>query len=193
MLVDFQIRQLCQGKAKPLLDPFSEGVQGNGVISYGLTHAGYDLRLGLEILQYNKNCDVVVDPKQFGDPEYQKVVFNRHECKPGEPFILRPHDYVLARSLEYIRMPKDLKATCVGKSTYARSLILVNTTPLEPGWEGHLTIEIGNLSPLRACLYPGEGIAQLEFHRLEALPTCDYGQKGGKYQGQTGVTPAIVK
>lgn len=210
LLNDKSIRTLCDpGWVNPddvdgrlrMIEPFSEAVSGGGVISYGLSHAGYDLRLGPEILVFKNSYGEVVDPKKFGDDEYRRRVFDEvnllnklsslsAQCLTNYSVTVPPHGYILGRSYEYLRIPRHLKGRCVGKSTYARSGILINTTPLEPGWEGHLTIEIGNITPCPAKVYVMEGIAQLEFELLTALPETDYG--GKKYQGQTGVTPARV-
>ena len=201
MLNDRQIRERCTGDT-PMLHPFSEAVSGDGVISYGLSHAGYDLRLGPDILVFkNTLCDEV-DPKKFNDGEYQSRVFEKlfyakgfsipdEPCRimDGNRMRIPAGGYILGRSYEYIQVPNDLKGRCVGKSTYARCGIIVNTTPLEPGWKGHLTIEIGNITPCPAVVYIMEGIAQLEFDLIEP-PEKTY--SGKKYQDQIGVTPARV-
>lgn len=196
LLNDAQIRHRA---LSGMLDPFSEAVTGNGVISYGLSHAGYDLRLGPEILVFkNTMCDEV-DPKKFSDAEYRRRTFDKlmysgehndeYTSMSGNRVRIPAGGYILGRSYEYIQVPKDIKGRCVGKSTYARCGIIVNTTPLEPGWRGHLTIEIGNITPCPAIVYVMEGIAQLEFE-LILPPEADYGHK--KYQDQLGVTPARV-
>lgn len=177
----------------PMIDPFSEAVSGDGVISYGLSHAGYDLRLAPEVWIFNNSYGEAVDPKRFKDPEYVKRMFV--VIKPIEPCSLASvtipaHGYALGRSFEYLRMPDHLKGRCVGKSTYARCGLIVNTTPVEPGWEGHLTIEISNSNPSPAVVYLMEGICQLEFEQLTAVPAVTY--KGKKYDVQNGVTPAKV-
>ncbi len=189
ILCDKTIRLLCQ--TLDMLKPFSEAVSGGGVISYGLSHAGYDLRLGQDILLFDNRFGGVVNPKKFDDPEYRKLMFREFtNVSFGYDFHIPPHGYILGHSLEYIRMPNYLKGRCVGKSTLARSGILINTTPLEPGWEGHLTIEIGNQTSSPAVVFVGEGIAQLEFETLDETPEKTY--VGKKYQGQVGVTPAKV-
>lgn len=197
LLSDREIRRLCihDGKLlkQPMLAPFSECVQGGGVISYGLTSAGYDLRLSSTLLVFKNTYNEIIDPKRFKDDDYKRRVFDE-VCKPaGDSFVLPPHSYALGMSLEYIRVPRSLKGRCVGKSTLARCGILINTTPLEPGWHGHLTIEISNITPCPALVFSGEGIAQLEFELMTEEPEIDYGMKDGKYQGQTEVTPARVK
>lgn len=178
---------------RDLINPYSLPVSGDKIISYGESSAGYDLRLDHILLQYNKNCDEIIDPKRFSEPGYKEKVFITHNIPKGESYTLRPHDYVLGMSVEYIKIPSNILALCIGKSTYARSMVFINTTPLEPGWEGHLTIEIGNLSPLRAKIYPGEGIAQLVFFELKDFPQTDYKKKNGKYQNQLTVQPPIVR
>lgn len=210
LLPDYMIRRLCVGVEPTMIDPFSDGVDSGGVISYGLSHAGYDLRLGPEVLLFKNSVNEVIDPKRFMDDAYRRRMFdelelaggrlklNRHDVGEakgarGNAFVIPPHGYILGRSLEYLRIPRWLKGRCVGKSTLARSGILVNTTPLEPGWEGHLTIEIGNITHAPAMVYVAEGVAQLEFEQLLNPPMTDYAQKKGKYQSQTGVTPARVK
>lgn len=223
LLNDNDIRNLCRPPSWPLnpdvdwerdcamIYPFSEGVQGNKVVSYGLSHAGYDLRLGNELLIFKNSWNETVDPKQFNDANYRHRVFDTVTPKiqgaikaayPGDKeaeleqryYIIPPHSYALGASLEYLRIPTHIKGRCVGKSTYARCGILINTTPLEPGWEGHLTIEISNISPCPAMIYAGEGIAQLEFELLTSPPKQDYAGKAGKYNKQgSSPVPARVK
>jgi dCTP deaminase len=211
VLVDWQIRVLSVGghrgetqfaQGRPLLEPFSEGKQGDHVISYGLTSSGYDLRLGYSYFIFKNPRNVVVCPKRMKkDKEYQKQFLEEvkvgRDGKPldfGSEIEVPGHSYILAYSLEYIRVPRWLKGHCTGKSTYARMGLITNTTPLEPAWEGHLTIEIANSSPSPTAIYAGEGICQLEFVRLDQPPETDYAQKGGKYQNQGAEpVPATVK
>lgn len=199
LLRDRMIREYClnpiyHGENGAMLSPFSEPVSGDGIISYGLTSAGYDLRLGKEIWVYKNTYGEVVDPKRFKDREYRERVFDWYMAE--KPVIIPAHGYILGSSLEYIRMPRQIKGRCVGKSTYARTGIIINTTPLEPGWSGLLTIEIANTNPSPALVYPMEGIAQLEFEYIDGVPEQTYdtkhGGKAGKYQDQQGVTPAKV-
>lgn len=200
LLTDRDIRWYCLGTPeigtlpadKPMLEPFSEGVQGDEIISYGLTSAGYDLRLGNEIWSFHNRSRLSINPKRFKDPEYRRKMFDIFEGLPDGPFTIPPNGYILGRSHEYIRIPRNIKGRCVGKSTYARCGIIINTTPLEPGWEGHLTIEISNATLCHAEIFVGEGIAQLEFETLASEVQTDYAQKEGKYQGHTGVNPAKV-
>lgn len=195
MLSDAEIRSLCLPGVifKPMIEPFTEGVSGNGIISYGLTSAGYDLRLGNQILMFKPSYGEVVNPKRFKDDEYRKKIFDEINF-PGErgELILPPHSYCLGHTLEYLRIPRNMKARVLGKSTLARCAVLINTTPLEPGWEGHLTIEISNLSPCPVMIFIGEGICQMEVERVKGQIDADYAERGGKYQGQIGVVPARV-
>ncbi len=177
----------------PFAEAFSTQPGGEKVISHGLSHAGYDLRLGTEFVEFvNVSGSYanmpVINPKRFGEADYDRQVLRR--WSQDTPVVLPPHTYLLGMSLEYIRIPSWLVAECTGKSTLARSGILINTTPLEPGWEGHLCIEIGNVTSLPAVIFPREGICQLTFTRLDAKPETTYA--GKKYQGQTGVTLARV-
>lgn len=178
-----------------MIEPFSEGVQGGGVISYGLSHAGYDLRLGDELLVFKNSWNATINPKWFKNEEYRRRVFDLvRPTEDGNVYVIPPHGYALGVSLEYLRIPRMLKGRCVGKSTLARCGILINTTPLEPGWEGHLTIEISNITPCPAIVYAREGIAQLEFEQLSSEPEIDYEGKNGKYQCQwANPVPARVK
>lgn len=215
LLNDDEIRKLCTAPVYtnghgPMIEPFVEFwpyVEQKlpaGAISYGLDHAGYCLRLDTEILIFKPSYGEAIDPKRFGDAEYKNRMFDRlpincGTCGKSRPLecggckvVIPPHSYVLGTSYEYLRIPKHIKGRCVGKSTLARAGILINTTPLEPGWEGNLTLEIGNVTPCAAVLHIMEGIAQLEFELLTAPPLVDYKQKGGKYQSQRGVTPAVV-
>ncbi len=186
LLSDKDIRELAVGP-KQMIQPFSEGVQGGGIISYGLTTAGYDLRLGDTLLVFKNSWNKLIDPKRFKDEAYCLKVFDKVMVGESPPFIFEipAHSYVLGFSLEYLRIPDHLKGRCVGKSTYARCGIVANTTPVEPGWCGHLTIEIANTSPCPVTLYAREGIVQLEIEVLSSLPEMNYATKGGKYQGQS--------
>lgn len=193
-LIDRQIRELCDPTCtnEPMLDPFSEGVSGNGVISYGLSHSGYDLRLGGEVWFFDPLAlpGGVVDPKGRRRDEAQP--YRIFQFLEGDKVVIPPGGYILGRSYEYFRMPPDVMGLCYGKSTLARCGLVVNVTPIECGWNGHLTIEIENANPLPAVVYCMEGVCQVVFARLPEPPERDYAAKGGKYQGQTGVTPARV-
>lgn len=192
LLADKTIRALSMNRRSPLIEPFSPPVAGNGVISYGLTSAGYDIRLGSEIFTFKNSYGETVDPKRFGDAEYRGKVFDFATYTQGQRVPIPANGYILGNSFEYFRIPRWLKGRCTGKSTYARCGLIVNVTPLEPEWEGHLTIEISNSSPSVVYVYAYEGIAQLEFELLDTDPEVSYKDKQGKYQGQTGVTPARV-
>lgn len=187
ILCDKSIRKLALEAG--MLTPFSESV--NKGISYGLTSSGYDLRLAGEFKVFKNTHCQRVDPKNQ-DPEVLGKMFDDVLVLEGGVLLIPPLGYVLGRSLEWIEMPVNLKGITIGKSTYARCGILVNVTPAEPGWRGHLTIEISNLNSNVAVIYPGEGIAQMEFHVLDEIPEETYADKGGKYQDQQGVTPAKV-
>jgi dCTP deaminase len=178
--------------AREMIIPFVEQYP-HGCLSYGLTSAGYDLRLDNSIWVFKNTYAEIVDPKRFKDPDYLSSVFDIRSVPFGDPIVIPARSYVLGQSYETIRMPIDLKGRCVGKSTYARCGIIVNTTPLEPGWFGKLTIEISNSNPCPVRLYTGEGIAQLEFEQLSSPCFKSYADKKGKYQGQTSVTPARMQ
>lgn len=199
LLIDKEIRERCQGP-QPMITPFSEGVSGNGVISWGLTSVGYDLRLGKKILLFKGDelqihsvwgIKNIIDPKRFGEEGYTEKIFSEFTC--NYEVILPPHSYVLGYSLEYLQIPDNIKGRCFGKSTLARSGILINTTPIEPSWRGLLTLEIGNITPCPAKIYIGEGICQLEFELLKERPEITYEDKKGIYQDQTDVTPPRVR
>jgi dCTP deaminase len=189
VLVDWQIRALCEQEEYKLLTPFSEAVSGGGIISYGLSSAGYDLRLGTEFSSFGRNDrfppGTAINPKNF-----DKKILTTYTA--NKPFQIAPGSYLLGKSLEYIRMPRGVIGRCVGKSTLARAGLLINTTEVEPGWEGELVIEIKNCTDFPFWMFPGEGICQIVFHELSAQPQVSYDQKNGKYQGQTGVTLAKV-
>jgi len=163
-----------------MITPFQETQARKGVISYGVSSYGYDMRTGDEFKIFTNINSTVIDPKQF-DP--RSLVDHK-----GDICIVPPNSFALARSLEYFKIPRDILVICLGKSTYARCGIVVNVTPLEPEWEGHITIEISNTTPLPAKIYANEGIAQLIF--LQAAEVCktSYKDKAGKYQAQKGIT-----
>lgn len=187
VLNDKQILELCRSNG--MLDqyhPFQ--VRDNGekkVISYGVSSYGYDARLAGEFMSPVKGSFAFLDPK---DPTSSK--WTTQKITDG-PVMIPPHGFVLARTVERFKMPDDVMAICVGKSTYARNGLIVNVTPLEPGWEGHVTLELSNTTDLPSVVYVGEGICQFVFYRGER-PSVTYADRGGKYQGQTGVTLARV-
>jgi dCTP deaminase len=160
-----------------LISPFVDRQIRDGVISYGLSSYGYDVRLADEFKIFTDVFSAVVDPKAF-DP--RSLVDHR-----GAVCVIPPHSFALGRTVEYFRIPRNILTLCLGKSTYARCGIIVNVTPFEPEWEGHATIEISNTSPLPARIYAGEGIAQVVFFEADAVCEVSYADKKGKYQAQT--------
>jgi dCTP deaminase len=163
-----------------MIEPFAPSQVRTGTISYGVSSYGYDIRVAPEFKVFTNVHNVVVDPKAFDDRSFVDV--NESVC------IVPPNSFALARTVEYFRVPSDVLVLCVGKSTYARCGIIVNVTPLEPGWEGFLTLEISNTTPLPAKIYADEGIAQLLFFRGSEVPEVTYADRKGKYQNQVGVT-----
>lgn len=163
-----------------MIEPFEAGQVREGVISYGLSSYGYDIRVAPEFKVFTNVHHVVVDPKDFDDRSF--VDIHEDHC------IIPPNSFALARTVEYFRIPRDVLVVCLGKSTYARCGIIVNVTPLEPTWEGFLTLEISNTTPLPAKIYGGEGIAQLLFFEGDEEPETAYADRKGKYMKQTGVT-----
>ena len=156
-----------------------------GVISYGVTSYGYDMRCADEWQYFNHDSARVIDPKRDNLHELMTATTAPH-------FKIPPNEFVLCRSLEYFRIPKDVLCVVVGKSTYARCGLIVNATPLEPGWEGHVTIELSNTAPLPIRVYANEGIGQVLFFR-GSRPVKTYADKQGKYQGQRGITMPKVE
>lgn len=200
ILCDRDIRKLCvnpEGGLAPLIAPFLDAPPADDCISAGLSSCGYDLRLAHEIRVFKNTFGGVLDPKKFRDPEYVDRVMDKLILLDGDTYDLPSGGYILARSVEWIDIPSYLCARIMGKSTYARCEVHVNTTPAEPGWRGHLTLEISNPGPLPVRLYPGEGIAQIQFEVLAGVPDKDYSTKDagrpGIYQDQVGVTPARVR
>ncbi len=164
-----------------MITPFvAEQVRGN-VISYGLSSYGYDIRIANEFRIFTPNpYNTVVDPKVID--ERSMFVFQGERC------IIPPNSFALGRTVEYFRMPPDTLAIVMGKSTYARCGLVLNVTPLEPAWEGFITLEISNTTPLPAVIYANEGIGQVLFLQGDEVCEVNYAQRKGKYQGQTGVT-----
>jgi len=179
ILPDHRIR--TRATEQGMIEPFVDGQVREDVVSYGLSSFGYDMRVAGEFRVFTPNIyNSVVDPKRIDERALVEYEVDDH-------ILIPPNSYVLGRSIEYFRMPSDVLGLVLGKSTYARSGIIVNVTPLEPGWEGHVTIEIGNGTPLPAKVYSEEGIAQVVFLTGEA-PEVSYDQKEGKYQHQEGIT-----
>jgi dCTP deaminase len=164
-----------------MIDPFEERQVREGRISYGLSSYGYDMRVADDFRIFHNALSPVVDPKAFDDRSF--VEYQGAEC------IIPPNSFALGRSVEYFRIPRDVLTICVGKSTYARCGIITNVTPFEPEWEGYVTLEISNTTPLPAKIYANEGIAQVLFFESDETCEVSYADKKGKYQGQVGVTP----
>jgi dCTP deaminase len=178
ILADHQIRKLALNEG--MIEPFVEKQTREGVISYGLSSYGYDARCSSEFKIFTNVDNAVVDPKNFSAQSF--VDRDVPVC------IIPPNSFVLTRSVEYFRIPKDVLVICLGKSTYARCGLIVNVTPLEPGWEGHVTLEISNSTPLPAKVYANEGVAQFLFFKGSAPCEVSYADRAGKYMGQKGVT-----
>ncbi len=163
-----------------MIEPFADHQVRNGVISYGLSSYGYDMRVSNEFKVFTNVYSVVVDPKNF-DPA------SMIDVESDDPILIPPNSFALARTVEYFRIPRSTLVLCIGKSTYARCGIIINITPLEPGWEGFVTIEISNTTPLPARIYPNEGIAQVLFFEADEECEISYADKKGKYQGQQSI------
>ena len=166
---------------KGMIEPFADRQVRKGVISYGVSSYGYDMRIADEFKIFTNVNNTVVDPKNFSEKNY--VDFRGDIC------IIPPNSFVLAKSVEYFRIPRNILTVCVGKSTYARCGLIVNVTPFEPEWEGFVTIEISNSTPIPAKIYANEGIAQVLFFESDEECLVSYADKKGKYQKQTGLTP----
>lgn len=178
VLPDWQIGQDIK------IEPFADASVRPGTISYGVTSYGYDVRVGRTFKVFTNARCVIVDPKNFDSASFVDV--------EGDYCLIPPNSFALAETVEYLEIPRDVIAVCVGKSTYARCGIIVNVTPLEPEWRGRVTIEISNTTPLPAKIYSGEGIAQILFFRSEAVCKTSYADKKGKYQDQKGLTLPFV-
>lgn len=150
------------------------------IISYGNSSYGYDVRCGREFKVFTNINSAIVDPKNFDENSFVNV--------EGDKCIIPPNSFALARTVERFKIPRDVLVVCLGKSTYARCGIIVNVTPLEPEWEGEVTLEFSNTTPLPAVIYANEGVAQMLFFQSDEACETSYADKGGKYQGQTGVT-----
>ncbi|HVS38353.1 MAG TPA: dCTP deaminase [Gemmataceae bacterium] len=178
VLADWQI----QSEVK--IEPFAESAGRPGVISYGLSSYGYDVRVGRRFKVFTNARCTVVDPKNFDRDSFVDI--------EGDFCLIPPNSFALAETVEYLEIPRDVLGVCLGKSTYARCGIIVNITPLEPEWRGRITIEISNTTPLPAKIYAEEGIAQILFLRADAVCRVSYGDKRGKYQDQKGLTLPFV-
>jgi dCTP deaminase len=163
-----------------MIDPFVESQTRSGVVSFGVSSYGYDVRVGDEFKVFTNVFNTVVDPKNFDPRSFVDI--------KADVCIIPPNSFALASTVEYFRIPRDILTVCLGKSTYARCGIIVNVTPFEPEWEGHVTIEISNTTPLPAKIYANEGIAQVLFFQGDEPCEISYKDKKGKYQAQRGVT-----
>jgi dCTP deaminase len=164
-----------------LIEPFAEAQVREQTISYGVSSYGYDFRIADEFKILNPGRqDMTIDPKNLDSQLF--IEFKGNEC------IIPPHQFVIARSIEYFRIPRDILTICFGKSTYSRCGIVVNITPFEPEWEGHVTFSVHNISPMPAKIYANEGIAQVVFLKADSICQVSYKDKKGKYQGQSGIT-----
>ena len=183
---DSWIMKMAQEKKmiEPFINRQVREEEGKKVISYGLSSYGYDVRCAQEFKVFTNIYSAQIDPKKFDKRGF--VDINKDSC------IIPPNSFVLGRTVEYMRIPSDVLVICVGKSTYARCGIVVNVTPLEPEWEGHVTLEFSNTTNLPAKIYANEGVAQLLFFQSDEQCRTTYKQRGGKYQGQKGVTPPIT-
>jgi len=170
--------------ATGMIEPFAPGqvrsVEGRKIISYGTSSYGYDVRCAGEFKVFTNINSTIVDPKQFDAKSFVDV--------SAEVCIIPPNSFALARTVEYFRIPRSVLTVCLGKSTYARCGIIVNVTPLEPEWEGHVTLEFSNTTPLPAKIYANEGVAQMLFFEADEVCETSYRDRGGKYMGQQGVT-----
>lgn len=166
---------------RKMITPLADGEDRPKTISYGTTSYGYDMRLGTELRLFV--ADRVIDPKDF-EPDDLTVLTVREEAPSGRFFTLPPQSFALGVSLEHFDIPRDVIGICTGKSTYARSGLYLNCTPLEPGWRGHLTLELFNASPTRLRVYVGEGIGQIVFHQAGHPCEVSYADRSGKYQDQ---------
>ena len=182
IMPDTWIRRMAteHGMIEPFEPDLVREVDGQKIVSYGTSSYGYDIRCAREFKVFTNINSTVVDPKNFDQQSF--VDRNTEVC------IIPPNSFALARTVEYFRIPRDVLVICLGKSTYARCGIIVNVTPLEPEWEGHVTLEFSNTTNLPAKIYANEGVAQMLFFESDEVCETSYKDRGGKYQGQTGVT-----
>ena len=179
ILCDSQIRELIG------IEPFEENVKRQGKISYGVSSYGYDLRVGSVFKIFTNVNSEIVDPKKFSERSF--VTIDCDETR-ADHVLIPPNSFALCETVETVSMPRGYLAICVGKSTYARCGIIVNVTPIEPEWRGKITLEISNTTPLPAKIYANEGVAQVIFIESDEPCETSYKDRGGKYQGQRGVT-----
>ena len=165
---------------KEMIKPFISEQKRGKAVSYGLSSFGYDARVSNEFKIFTDVDSVIVDPKNFKN--------NSFVSRKGDECVIPPNSFALASTVEYFKIPRDILVICLGKSTYARCGLIINVTPLESSWEGHVTIEISNSTPLPAKVYSNQGIAQFIFLKGNEAPETSYADRNGKYMGQTGVT-----
>lgn len=182
ILPDHWIR--TQAQKHKMIEPFVERQERQGVISYGLSSYGYDARVAGEFKIFTNVDSAVVDPKNFSD--------NSFVDRQTDVCIIPPNSFALARTVEYFRVPRDVLVICLGKSTYARCGIIVNVTPLEPEWEGHVTLEFSNTTPLPAKIYANEGACQFLFLKADSPCDISYNDRAGKYMKQRGITLPLI-
>ena len=180
---DVWIKKMAESEG--MIEPFSENQvrvdeKGEKLISYGVSSFGYDVRCANEFKVFTNIHSATVDPKVFDDDSFVDIT--------SDVCIIPPNSFALARTVEYFKIPKNVLVICLGKSTYARCGIIVNVTPLEPGWEGHVTLEFSNTTPLPAKIYANEGVAQFVFIKGNEVPSITYDKRKGKYMKQKGVT-----
>ncbi|MEW6679703.1 MAG: dCTP deaminase [bacterium] len=178
-------RWIREQAKKGMIEPFASNQLSKAVISYGLSSYGYDIRVSDEFLIFTNINTTIVDPKNFDPKSF--VHFKGDIC------IIPPNSFALARSVEYFRIPRDIITICLGKSTYARCGIITNVTPFEPEWEGFVTLEISNTTPLPAKIYANEGIAQVLFLSADEVCEVSYADKKGRYQAQKEITLPMVE
>ncbi|SNS23587.1 MULTISPECIES: dCTP deaminase [unclassified Azospirillum] len=182
IMPDTWIRE--QATKNGMIEPFIEAQKREGVISYGLSSYGYDARVADEFKIFTNVDNAVVDPKRFDETSFVD--------RKTDVCVIPPNSFVLARTVEYFRIPRDVLVVCLGKSTYARCGLIVNVTPLEPEWEGHVTLEISNTTPLPAKVYANEGLCQFLFFQGASPCEISYADRAGKYMKQRGVTLARI-
>ena len=179
---DKWIRRMAveHGMIEPFEPELVREIDGRRIVSYGTSSYGYDIRCSREFRVFTNIYSTIVDPKNFDSNSFVEM--------DGDHCVIPPNSFALARTLEYFRIPRNVLTVCLGKSTYARCGIIVNVTPFEPEWEGYVTLEFSNTTPLPAKIYANEGVAQVLFFESDEVCETSYKDRGGKYQGQTGVT-----
>ncbi len=177
-------RWIIEQASKGMIEPFESGQvrerEGRKIISYGTSSYGYDVRCSTQFKIFTNIHSATVDPKAFDESSFIDI--------ESDVCVIPPNSFALASTIEYFKIPEDVLTICLGKSTYARCGIIVNVTPLEPEWEGHVTLEFSNTTSLPAKIYANEGVAQMLFFQSDERCVVSYKDRGGKYQGQTGVT-----